>query len=147
MSEDQITYLDQYFPTHIVAPDGTNVPLSYLNEIPTASAKLQQFFGSSSSLSVGEPGKSTPISLTLKSPSGKTLAQTIDLPFFWKETYPVVRNEMRGRYPKHPWPEDPMNAIATHLSKKQLALQNGDQDVEKVDKRKDKNAKRSKKMR
>jgi ATP-dependent helicase HrpB len=97
LSPDQMNYLNEYFPIKIQAPDGSNIPLSYAGEIPTASAKLQQFFGSTISPFVGEPNNCEAISLTLLSPAGKPLAQTMDLPFFWKETYPLVRSEMRGR--------------------------------------------------
>jgi len=144
MTPDQLMYLDNFYPTKLPAPDGSIIPLNYLGDVPSASGKLQQFFGSKTTPSVGEPGKSTPISLTLLSPSSKPLAMTMDLPFFWENVYPSVRSEMRGKYPKHPWPEDPLNAVATRLSKKQLMKSSAQQQNEGVDKRKERSKKRKK---
>jgi len=135
LTPERQRYLDEYYPVFVNAPDGSKVPVRYVRHDetshgddtvgtscrPLATAKLQQFFGAQETLRVGPSGTTIPLTLSLVSPAGKPLAETGDLPFFWKEVYPSIRSEMRGKYPKHPWPEDPLVAIATRKTKKQLS--------------------------
>lgn len=120
--------LDSYYPKQIEAPDGTQVPLVYQESedelmIVLAQAKLQQFFGTVQTPTIGPPQYPIPVQLQLLSPANRPLAQTKDLEFFWNEVYPQVRTEMKGKYPKHPWPDDPRTAVATKQSKKGLMAQ------------------------
>ena len=98
LSAEEQSRLDQFYPTSLVAPDGLAIPISYDTELgPIASAKLQQFFGVNESPTVGPLGHETPVTLSLLSPAGRQLAQTKNLPFFWREAYPSVVSEMKGR--------------------------------------------------
>ena len=76
---------------------------------PTISVKLQECFGLAESPTIA----GVRLGINLLSPAGRPLATSHDLEFFWREVYPQVRKEMRGRYPKHPWPEDPYSMPAT----------------------------------
>ena len=150
LSPEQQKYLDDSYPTFVDAPDASRVPVRYIRnqpkssgdsgkaEIlscrPMATAKLQQFFGVQETPVVGPSnGTKMPLTLSLVSPAGKPLAETSDLPFFWSEVYPSIRSEMRGRYPKHPWPDDPLQAVATRKTKKQLSYE--DTGTEETDKK------------
>jgi ATP-dependent helicase HrpB len=78
----------------------------------SVSVKLQELFGLAETPRIG-PSK-TPITFHLLAPNRRPVQTTQDLKSFWERTYPEVRKELRGRYPKHPWPEDPWTAPATH---------------------------------
>jgi ATP-dependent helicase HrpB len=82
------------------------------------SIKLQEMFGQPQSPMLGNK---VAITLELLSPGGKPLQLTQDLASFWQSAYVEVKKEMKGRYPKHPWPDDPVAAQATHKTKRQLA--------------------------
>ncbi len=109
--------LNSLAPSCWTAPSGRSCPIHYEEETPFAEAKLQECFGlAKTPLLAGN----IPLALHLLSPSGRILAVTSDPGTFWREVYPSVRSEMRGRYPRHPWPEDPLAALPTALSNKAL---------------------------
>ncbi len=111
--------LDKEAPTHISVPSGSLVRIDYLPEGgPVLAVKLQEMFGQQDTPSVG--GGRCPLTVHLLSPAGRPLQVTRDLAGFWRGAYAAVRAEMRGRYPKHPWPEDPISAVPTKKTKKAL---------------------------
>ena len=99
------------------APSGRRHAISYRDGTPVVDVKLQECFGLAASPRLPQGAA---VVLHLNAPSGRPLAVTRDLAFFWKEAYPQVRAEMRGRYPRHPWPEKPMEALPTALTLKRL---------------------------
>lgn len=115
--------LEREAPSHWQVPSGTLRPIVYGEEGgPWLAAKLQELFGCEESPRIAQ-GR-VPLTLRLNSPAGRPLQVTRDLAHFWRNGYQAVRAEMRGRYPKHPWPEDPLTAPATALTKKKLAAKN-----------------------
>jgi len=108
--------LDRLAPASIKAPTGTRLAVDYDAPQPEIAVRLQEMFGLSSHPSVG-PDR-LPLRITLLSPGGKPLQTTQDLPGFWRGAYDDVRRDMRGRYPRHPWPENPMDAEATNRAKR-----------------------------
>jgi ATP-dependent helicase HrpB len=108
--------IDAMAPTHIRVPSGLERPVIY-NETgdPVLAVKLQELFGLAETPAIAN-GR-IPLLLHLLSPGGKPLQVTQDLRSFWANTYPEVKKEMKGRYPKHPWPDDPWTAEATHRAK------------------------------
>lgn len=101
-------------PTHFDAPSGSRVPIRYEAEGPVLAIRVQELFGLKQHPKVGE---GIPLKLELLSPAHRPIQTTLDLPGFWQGSWADVRAEMRGRYPKHVWPEDPANAPATNRAK------------------------------
>ena len=100
-------------PSSLALPSGRRARLTYRRDGTVAAAvKLQELFGLADTPRVGE--KREPVLLELLAPNGRPVQTTRDLRSFWTRTYPDVRKELRGRYPRHPWPEDPWTAEATH---------------------------------
>jgi ATP-dependent helicase HrpB len=108
--------LDRLAPTGIEVPSGLRRGIAYAHDSPPVLAvKLQELFGLADTPRIAD-GR-VPLTLHLLSPGGKPLQVTQDLRGFWDRTYPQVRKEMKGRYPRHPWPEDPWAATPTHRAK------------------------------
>jgi ATP-dependent helicase HrpB len=109
--------LDTVLPTHYTVPTGSRLPIRYDADKPPALAvRIQEMFGEATNPAVAE-GR-IPLVLELLSPAQRPLQITRDLAAFWRGAWPEVRKEMKGRYPKHPWPEDPANALPTRRTKK-----------------------------
>ena len=109
----QMERLDKAAPAHFVTPLDRRVPIEYGGEAPQISLRLQEMFGVTVHPVVGR----TPLRVTLLSPGGKPVQTTTDIPGFWASSYADVRRDMRGRYPRHPWPEDPTVAEPTLRAK------------------------------
>jgi ATP-dependent helicase HrpB len=108
--------LDAEAPTHFVAPSGSHVPIDYeAEEGPRISIRVQELFGLDRHPTIAA-GR-VPLVVALLSPAHRPVQITRDLPGFWRGSYAAVRSEMRGRYPRHPWPDDPTTAPATRRAK------------------------------
>ena len=108
--------IDQLAPTKMLVPSGMERAIEYRHDAaPVLAVKLQELFGLADTPRICD-GRIT-LTLHLLSPGGKPLQITQDLKGFWERTYPEVKKEMKGRYPRHPWPEDPWSATATHRAK------------------------------
>ena len=112
---DGVQLLDRLAPAHFETPLGRRVPIDYDGEAPGIEIRLQELFGVTCHPVVGP--KRLPLRITLLSPGGKPVQVTMDLPGFWASSYADVRRDMRGRYPRHPWPEDPTAAEPTLRAK------------------------------
>ena len=103
--------LDRLAPSKMDVPSGSEITIQYEEEGPFCEVRLQECFGMLATPKVA--GGKVPVVMRLLSPAQRPVQVTKDLASFWKEGYPLVRKDMRGRYPKHYWPEDPFTAVAT----------------------------------
>jgi len=104
-------------PTHFTAPTGSQVPIDYqAGQGPTVSIRVQELFGLGRHPAIA--GGRVPLTIELLSPAHRPVQVTRDLPGFWRGSYKDVKTEMRGRYPRHPWPDDPLTAPATRRAKR-----------------------------
>ena len=113
---EQRRALDAQAPESLTVPSGQQRRLDYVpDEPPVLAVKLQELFGLADTPRIG--GGRIPVTLHLLSPGGRPIQVTQDLKGFWERTYPEVRKELKGRYPRHPWPDDPWTATPTHRAK------------------------------
>ncbi|MFI6081783.1 ATP-dependent helicase HrpB [Streptomyces sp. NPDC051217] len=112
-SSGQAGRLDELAPERLQVPSGSRVRVDYGGEQPVLAVKLQELFGLTETPEVA----GVPVLVHLLSPAGRPAAVTADLASFWRDGYRAVRAELRGRYPRHPWPEDPTQAVATRRLK------------------------------
>ncbi|MFJ4339748.1 ATP-dependent helicase HrpB [Streptomyces sp. NPDC088915] len=108
--------LDELAPERIEVPSGSRIRVEYGGDRPVLAVKLQEMFGLAETPRVA----GVPVLVHLLSPAGRPAAVTADLASFWRDGYRAVRAELRGRYPKHPWPEDPSAAVATRHTSARL---------------------------
>jgi ATP-dependent helicase HrpB len=108
--------LDAEAPTHFTAPSGSSVQIDYeAEEGPKLAIRVQELFGLDRHPAIA--GGRVPLVIELLSPAHRPVQVTRDLPGFWRGSYAAVKAEMKGRYPRHPWPDDPLKAPATRRAK------------------------------
>ncbi len=116
LNHAQAMILDREAPTHYVVPSGSRIPIDYLDgAVPTLSVRLQELFGLTATPSVAA-GR-LPLLLKLLSPAGRPVQITRDLVSFWERGYHEVKKDLKGRYPKHYWPDDPHTAVPTRRAR------------------------------
>lgn len=109
--------LDRLAPTHFTVPSGSRIPIDYSNpEAPVLSVRLQEMFGAVETPAIA--GGAIPLLLHLLSPAGRPVQVTSDLKSFWQTAYFDVRKDLKGRYPRHYWPDNPLDAIPTSRAKR-----------------------------
>jgi ATP-dependent helicase HrpB len=116
LTRAQQAILEREAPTHFTVPSGSHIPIDYLEgDNPTLSVRLQELFGLNSTPAVA--GGKLPLLLKLLSPAGRPVQITQDLVSFWNRGYHEVKKDLKGRYPKHYWPDDPFKAQATRRAR------------------------------
>ena len=112
---DRQRRLDGFAPTHLTVPSGSHIPIDYAGERPVVAVRLQEVFGLQRTPTVAD-GR-VPLTLHLLSPAHRPVQVTQDLASFWAQGYADVKRELKGRYPRHYWPDDPLSATATARAK------------------------------
>jgi ATP-dependent helicase HrpB len=112
---EQKKRLDTLVPTHVEVPSGSHIPIDYADDAPILAVRLQEMFGLADTPTVAN-GR-VPLTLHLLSPARRPVQVTRDLKSFWKNGYPEVKRDLKGRYPKHHWPDDPWTATPTARAK------------------------------
>ena len=107
--------LDEEAPTHVEVPTGSRIPVDYSGPEPILAVRVQELFGLDRHPTLA--GGRVPLVLHLLSPAQRPIQITKDLPGFWRGSWAAVRADMRGQYPKHPWPEEPLAAAPTRRAK------------------------------
>ena len=112
-----IWQLDRLAPTHLAVPSGSNIRVDYESAaVPILAVRLQELFGCRETPRIA--GGQVPVMLHLLPPAKRPVQVTKDLASFWKSAYVEVKKELRGRYPKHHWPDDPLAALPTAKTKR-----------------------------
>jgi ATP-dependent helicase HrpB len=113
---EQRRALDALAPTHVTVPTGSRIPVDYSDPAaPVLAVRLQELFGLAETPRLA--GGAVPLTLHLLSPARRPVQVTRDLAGFWRSSYFDVRRDLRGRYPKHEWPDDPLAAAPTRRTK------------------------------
>jgi ATP-dependent helicase HrpB len=116
LSWEQRRELEDSAPTHITVPSGSRIPVDYSDpEAPALSVRLQEMFGLEDTPRIA--GGKVPLTLNLLSPAQRPVQVTRDLASFWRHAYFEVKKDLKGRYPKHYWPDDPLIAEPTNRAK------------------------------
>jgi ATP-dependent helicase HrpB len=115
LSYDQHQQLEKLAPTHWTVPSGSRIPIDYSGKVPVLAVRLQEMFGLEQTPAIA--GGRQPLLIHLLSPAARPVQVTQDLAGFWRNSYHDVKKELKGRYPKHYWPGDPLKAVATARAK------------------------------
>ncbi|MBM3539903.1 MAG: ATP-dependent helicase HrpB, partial [Alphaproteobacteria bacterium] len=115
LSWEQQKRLEREAPTHVTVPTGSRIPIDYASETPVLAVRLQEMFGLAQTPAIA--GGRVPLLLHLLSPAHRPVQVTKDLAGFWAGSYKEVRRDLRGQYPKHYWPDDPLQAAPTRRAK------------------------------